>query len=139
MNDTHDRSRAHLDGIALVLSGTCLLHCLLLPLLVAAMPVFLGLTTIREQTFHLVMLIGILPTSLLALAWGARKHKDFLTILWGGAGLSILAFTALFGHDLFGLAGERIVTSLGGVILAAAHIRNFLICRRLDCRHGIDH
>ncbi len=135
MTDHHDKARARLDGLAVFFSGACLLHCLVLPLLVVSVPVLQGSAAIDEQTFHLVLLVFIVPTSALALAWGCRKHKDFLTLVLGGVGLSILTLTALFGHDLFGITGERLVTSAGGVILAAAHIRNFLVCREDDCVH----
>lgn len=88
-----------------------------------------------EQLFHLVMLVLILPVSLIALTIGCRQHKDRLTIVLGSIGIVILAFTAFFGHDWFGLAGERVVTSFGGLILAGAHIQNYRICRNNDCQH----
>ena len=122
------------DRLAIVFSGTCLLHCLALPLLVTLFPIAQS-AFMDEATFHLLMLVLILPTSLLALTTGCFKHKDRLTITLGGIGLAVLAVTALFGHDLFGLDGERIVTSVGGVILATSHIRNYLLCRHDDCDH----
>lgn len=138
MNEPQDRMRSRLDGLAVLLSGTCLLHCLALPLLVVSVPVLQGSALMDEQVFHLVMLLFIVPTSAIALAWGCRKHKDLLTIALGCIGLTILTVTALFGHDWFGQTGERLVTSAGGIVLAIGHIRNFLICRRDDCTHGED-
>ena len=130
----HTAGRARADGIAVFLSGACLVHCLLLPLAVTVLPIAQA-SLLEEQTFHLLMLLVILPTSLFALTIGCRQHRDRLTMIAGGTGLTILAITALFGHDLFGLTGERVVNSIGGVILAAAHIRNFLCCRADDCTH----
>jgi hypothetical protein len=111
-----------------------MLHCLALPLLVTLFPIVQG-SLLEEKYFHLIMLVFILPTSLLALTIGCRKHKDRITIGLGGVGLVILTLTALFGHVWFGFLGERIITSIGGVVLASAHIRNFLKCRAVDCRH----
>ncbi len=122
------------DGLAIVLSGTCMLHCLALPLLVTVFPIVQG-SLLEEKYFHLIMLVLILPTSLIALTVGCRKHKDKWTIALGAIGLTVLTITALFGHDLFGTSGERITTSIGGLVLAAAHIRNYLSCRRVDCQH----
>ena len=34
--------------------------------------------------------------------------------------------------------GERIVTVFGGIVLATAHIRNFLLCQQDDCDHQHD-
>ena len=129
-----DRKERFLDGLAIVLSGTCMVHCLALPLLVTLFPIVQG-SLLDEEYFHLIMLLLILPTSLIALTVGCRKHKDRWTIALGVIGLTVLTITALFGHDLFGMVGERIVTSAGGVVLAAAHIRNYLSCRKVDCQH----
>ena len=126
--------RSSLDTLAIVLSGTCMVHCLALPLLVTLFPIVQG-SLLSEQYFHLIMLVLILPTSLVALTIGCRKHKDPMTIVLGGTGLVLLSFTALFGHGTFGELGERVVTSFGGLILAAAHIQNYRCCRADNCNH----
>ena len=131
--EPHSRER-WLDGMAVIFSGTCMVHCLVLPLLVTVFPIVQG-SLLDEQQFHLVMLLLILPTSLIALTIGCRKHKDRLTLILGTIGLSVLTFTALFGHDVFGFQGERIVTTFGGLVLALAHIQNFRCCRSVDCQH----
>ena len=134
-HSTEPQSRERwLDGMAVILSGTCMVHCLVLPLLVTVFPIAQG-SLLDEQQFHLVMLLLILPTSLIALTIGCRKHKDRLTLVLGTIGLSVLTFTALFGHDVFGYQGERIFTTLGGLVLALAHIQNFRCCRTVDCQH----
>ncbi|MEX0940974.1 MAG: MerC domain-containing protein [Pseudomonadales bacterium] len=133
MTPSHHHT-TRLDGFAVILSGTCMLHCLALPLMVTLFPIVQG-SLLDEKFFHLIMLFLILPTSMLALTIGCRKHKDAVTIALGGTGLLILTLTALFGHVWFGFTGERIITSIGGVILASAHIRNFLKCRQVDCAH----
>lgn len=131
--EPHSRER-WLDGMAVIFSGTCMVHCLVLPLLVTVFPIVQG-SLLDEQQFHLIMLLLILPTSLIALTIGCRKHKDRLTLILGTIGLSVLTFTALFGHDVFGFRGERIVTTFGGLVLALAHIQNFRCCRSVDCQH----
>jgi predicted branched-subunit amino acid permease len=130
----HENSN-RLDGMAVILSGTCMLHCLVLPLLVTLFPIVQG-SLLEEKYFHLIMLVFILPTSLVALTVGCRRHRDTLTIVLGAIGLSTLAITAFWGHELFGLSGERVVTTLGGLVLASAHIQNFRCCRHVDCQHN---
>ena len=127
-------NRSTLDKVAVVLSGVCMVHCLALPLLLTGAPITGGFF-IDEELFHILMFVVILPVSLIALTIGCRQHKDILTISLGSVGLATLAFTAFFGHDWFGHDGERIVTSFGGLILAAAHIQNYRICRHNDCEH----
>ena len=134
MNLPTDKRRGYLDTVAVVLSGICMLHCLALPVALTLLPI-VQVTLISETVFHLLMLVFIIPVSVIALAIGCRQHKDRATIVLGAAGLGILLFTALFGHALFGLTGERLVTSFGGLVLASAHIRNYLCCRQDDCSH----
>ncbi len=131
-------NRSILDGVAVFLSATCLLHCLALPILITLYPIAHS-SILDEQTFHLVMLLFILPASLIALTIGCRAHKDMATMILGGIGLTVLTVTALFGHDLVGIDGERLMTSIGGLVLAAAHIQNYRICRADHCDHDGNH
>jgi len=134
-NQPHELEvESKLDRFAVFLSATCMLHCLALPILVTLFPIAQG-SLLGEQSFHLILLVFILPTSLIALTIGCRKHKDIITIGLGTVGLSILTFTGLFGHEVFGELGERIVTTIGGLILASAHIQNYRICRADNCKH----
>ena len=123
-----------MDAAAVVLSVVCLLHCLALPVALTVLPI-VNVTLLDESTFHLIMMAVILPISIIALTIGCRQHKDKLTLVLGSVGLGILTITAIFGHELLGLTGERIVTSIGGLILAAAHIQNYLCCRNDNCVH----
>ena len=127
-------NQGRLDGIAIVLSAVCILHCLALPLSLTVFPI-LNVTLLSEKVFHLLMLVFILPASLFALTIGCRSHKDKLTLILGTFALSILTITAFFGHLLFGPLGERIFTSFGGLILASAHVQNYRCCRRDNCNH----
>ena len=124
----------YLDSAAVMLSGICMLHCLALPIVLTIAPI-VNVTLLDETLFHQLMMLFILPVSLVALTVGCRQHKDKTTLVLGSAGLIILSFTALFGHSMFGLLGERLVTSLGGLVLAAAHIQNYRCCRQNDCNH----
>jgi hypothetical protein len=130
----NNRKRRYMDTAAVVLSGVCMLHCLALPIALTILPI-VNVSLLDESTFHLIMMAVILPISIIALSIGCRQHKDKLTLVLGSTGLALLTITALFGHDLLGLAGERIVTSIGGLILAAAHIQNYRCCRNDDCAH----
>jgi hypothetical protein len=130
----NNRGRKYMDTAAVVLSGVCMMHCLAVPIALTILPI-VNVTLLDESTFHLIMMVVILPISVIALTIGCRQHKDKLTLTLGSVGLLILTLTAIFGHDLLGLTGERIVTSIGGLILAAAHIQNYLCCRNDDCAH----
>jgi len=128
------RGRGRLDITAVALSGVCVLHCLALPVSLTMVPV-LSVGFLDEAVFHAAMITIILPVSLIALTIGCLRHRDSLTLLLGGAGLTLLTLTAFFGHDWFGPVGERLAISAAGLTLASAHVRNYRRCRRVDCNH----
>ena len=118
------RPRGFADVLGMVLSGTCMVHCMLLPFAVAAFP-FLQYDVLEEETFHILMLVVILPTSLGAFVFGAWRHRDMKTIALGLTALAVLIVIAFFGHTYLGYLGERIATTVAGALLAAAHVLNY--------------
>lgn len=126
-----------LDKTAVMLSGLCLVHCLLLPLVIAVFPV-LGLSFVSHETFHQLILIVVIPTTLIALGVGVARHRSRAVALLGLTGIVALIAAAFVVHDMGSAALERWATVAGGVILAAAHIRNFQLSRalHLDTHHS---
>ena len=47
----------------------------------------------------------------------------------------VLIFTATLGHDVLGENGERIATLFGATLIAVGHLRNFMLCRQVECNH----
>jgi len=123
-----------LDRLAIILSGTCMVHCLLLPVVITLFPIVQG-SLLEEESFHALFLLLVVPTSVIALSIGCSKHKDLRTIALGVSGLGILTFAAFWGHDWIGYDGERIMATIGGAILATSHILNYRLCRSQDCDH----
>lgn len=122
-----------LDKFAILLSGVCLLHCLLTPVIVTLAPIISTAVFIDDALFHKLMLWLVLPTSVLALFLGCRKHKKLTIAGTGGLGIAIVIGVAFFGHDLFGLNGEKMATSIGGIVLAFSHYLNFRACQSITC------
>ena len=121
------------DKVAIGLSLVCVIHCLALPLALVLAPSLVGLG-LQDETFHLWIVLVVLPVSIYALTLGCRKHKNMGVLLVGLSGLLLLFLTALFGHDLAGETGERLLTLAGAGIIAASHARNFQLCReRSSC------
>lgn len=112
---------AWLDGFALCASSLCTLHCLGLPLLFALLPAFASRIDPGES-FHLIMLALAVPTSLLALVQGQRRHGGRAPILAGVAGLTLMSIGALVAH---GELAETLWTVAGSLLLAGAHILNW--------------
>jgi hypothetical protein len=125
--DDSSRQRALFDKIAVGLSGLCLLHCLLLPFVVAILP-FLG--QFDDNHLHAEMLIFVVPVSVIALFVGFRRHGQINVILSGAAGLTILATGAFVIHDLYGPMADRLTTVAGSIVLAFTHYRNFRLAKK---------
>ncbi|WP_295679965.1 MerC domain-containing protein [uncultured Nevskia sp.] len=123
-----------LDAVAMLLSGLCLIHCLALPLLVAALPLAAS-SLVADERFHQWLLLGAVPTSVIALGWGWRRHRDNLVAGLGIVGLILMVFAA-FGIQtgLIDAHGERVLTVIGALMLAIAHLRNYQLRH-----HGHDH
>jgi len=104
---------AVIDGSAIVLSSLCLIHCLALPIMSAALPVA-GVWAEAEWVHRLFVLLAV-PFALLALA---SKYAGYLTgslIVVGISTLAAGAFVEAF-HDY-----EVTLTVVGASLLAAGH------------------
>ena len=122
-----------LDALAVAISALCLVHCLALPLLLVVFPLLAG-TVFSHETFHQVLLWVIVPTSVAAVAFARRTHPDNTVVLLVSAGLLILVGAAFWAHDRAAPQVETVLTITGGLVLAAGHVRNVLVCR-----HGHAH
>lgn len=121
-----------LDKFAVSTSALCAIHCLCLPLLLSVFPAA-GASIFGQESFHVLLLWLVIPLSILALFMGCRKHKHWSVALMGLIGLSFLITAATLGHDLLGEAGERIATLIGAIAIGGGHMRNYALCRRVDC------
>lgn len=109
-----------LDSIAIGVSFACLVHCLVLPLLVAFLPAWSAWLEL-PRTFHFWVIAFALPFSLGVLLQAARKHGWFAPLLVGTAGLLLMAIGLTVQDSL----REAMVTSSGAALLAAGHLMNW--------------
>jgi len=110
-----------MDGTAIGASGLCILHCLLLPIVILLLPAMSAASETTE-IIHLLSLIIIIPTSLLALTAGARYTGSYNLLLTGCVGLILLVLGALFEETgIWGVA----LTAAGSGLLIYCHIRNW--------------
>jgi hypothetical protein len=120
-----------LDATAVSLSALCLLHCLALPLLVALLPLA-SATFVADERFHRWMLWLVVPTTVVALWTGWRRHHRGGVVVLGAIGVSLIAFAA-YGPALVGLTetGDTVFTVIGALLLATAHVLNLRAQGRL--------
>jgi hypothetical protein len=117
---------ADLTGIAL--SFTCLLHCLALPLLLLLAPALSRWIALPEGV-HAAILLLALPAAVVAMRDGWRQHRRTVPAALAAIGLGLLAL-GLSAHEGWieatdPEAADRLLTSVGALTLAAAHLVNW--------------
>ena len=121
------------DAIGLTVSGTCVMHCLLAPVTVILLPVF-GLTVSQEEVLHEIFLYLIVPSAIIAITMGCRKHKDYSVAILATIGIILLVY-AVVTHDTNTEQTVKLVTLAGSALVVISHLRNFSLCRQNDCNH----
>ncbi|MBA4751388.1 MAG: MerC domain-containing protein [Sphingopyxis sp.] len=117
---------ADLTGI--VLSFTCLIHCLALPLLLLLAPALSRWIALPEGVHAAIMLLAV-PAAAIAMRDGWRRHRRIMPAMLAVAGLGLLAL-GLSAHEGWIATGDpeaadRLLTSVGALTLAAAHLVNW--------------
>jgi len=114
------------ESSALFLSGLCVAHCLVLPLLVVAIPA-LAVVFELPDSIHVYIVALALPLSLSVLVFGAHQHKSLIPLVAGSLGLLSMTVALAAKHE----SAEVTLSVIGAVILAVAHISNWR--RRSRC------
>jgi hypothetical protein len=102
------------DHIGIILSCSCLLHCLALPIALLMMNI-----EIHHDGFHQVMLILTFLISGHAIYHGFTQHCKHIVLFFGGAGFICLT-AALFGSEPI----EVVSTVIGALFILVAHVIN---------------
>lgn len=126
--------RPFADGVGILGSAVCALHCVAAPVLLVA-GTALPASFLGDEGFHRMLLWAILPAATLAFGLGCWQHKDRWVLLLGVLGLAGLASSAAVPHEVIGELGERVVTVGSAAVLITAHLRNFRRCRAAACEH----
>jgi hypothetical protein len=122
-HESRTMAKDALDRIGIVISSLCVLHCLaaLLPLAAQSLAM--------PEWLHLALLSVALPVATVALWQGWRRHGRAAILLLGASGLTLLGTGLAFHEGLIPVANpaawDRTMTSIGAVMLASAHWRNW--------------
>ncbi len=121
------------DKIAISLSMLCAIHCLILPLFILSLPNLSLLQFINNESFHLWMLLVVIPTSLCALTLGCKKHGRYHLFVYGVIGLAVMILAILLTEVFLSESWEKILTVIGASIIAIGHYKNYQLCQKHDC------
>jgi peptidoglycan/LPS O-acetylase OafA/YrhL len=116
-----------MDKAGIFLSTLCLIHCTVLPLLLAALQAY-GATLVPKSLdngiFHAALAFVLLGVGSLAFIQGYRRHGRVLPLAAGALGTSFLFLGAFNPGSTFSESGEHFVTILGTLVLLYAHSKN---------------
>ena len=110
------------DRLGIGLSGLCVVHCLLTPVVVSLLPLWPTLQAVNAWV-HPSLLVLILPVIVGAL-FRARQTGGVATAALLGSGFLVLV-GAWWGHALWGPIGERLITIAGSALLIGGHVQNW--------------
>ena len=89
--------RAWADWAGMIASIGCAIHCAAMPMVLAYLPA-LGLGWLAGEDFHRWMAVLCFALAASAFVPGWRKHRSFVPVMWGAAGLLLLS-TAAFALE----------------------------------------
>lgn len=118
----------------MVLSATCVVHCVLTPVLLSSSVVLAHLLPGEERT-HRVLAMLVAAMGAIALVRGFRVHGRWSILAMMAMGLGFIFFGAWFGEDLPSHGWEIAVTLAGSGLMIVAHRKNHTFCR--DCRRCV--
>ncbi len=120
------------DKTAIGLSMLCAAHCFAAPILLSLGPMYSGISLV-DESFHLWLLIAVIPCSLASLWLGCRSHKNYHIPLIALFGILLLMLPVLLGHDRISELQEKTLSVIGSLFIAGAHWRNYQLCQ-CDCQ-----
>ncbi len=112
------------DRVGITLSGICVVHCLLLPVLLALLPLWPFGETLHAW-MHPAIAVLLVPTTALAMISAYRRHRRWMILVLLGSGLVFILAAGILGHIGPGAPLEMIVTMIGSFLLITGHWINW--------------
>jgi hypothetical protein len=113
------------DWLGIGASTLCVLHCLVTPLLVVALPML----EVYERQTHATFALTILGLGLLAFWPGFLKHRRVGVVAIAVLGFGLISLGVTAPEGVLTEAMEKVATVAGGAMLVFAHLRNVYFCR----------
>ena len=124
--------RINWDAIGITTSVACAIHCAILPLFLASLPLF-GIDIIENHTFEYGMIFLALIIGVYSLWHGYKKHHhSYLPLVIFILGMMFLFLKQLW-HDL-----HLYLLVPAVVFIIAAHYINYKLCRKHNHAHADD-
>jgi hypothetical protein len=125
--------KINLDAIGVSVSLLCAIHCAVLPLFFASLPLF-GLEILHNKIFEYSMIVFAGVIGSYALHHGFKKHHHkLLPIIIFLTGLCFLVLKEIFIGD------ELLLLIPAATMIIGAHVINYLNCRKANHCHTGDY
>lgn len=122
--------RRLLDRLGAYGSLACAVHCALLPVVIALLP-SLGLASLAGDAFERGFVVFATLLGLFSVIWGYRRHRAVRALGLLVPGLALLWSGALYPPLHESLLPHALAMTVGGTLVALAHLANL----RLNHRH----
>ncbi len=119
----HSRYHLFLDTLGVGASSLCAVHCLLMPFIIASLPM-LGLQSLREGEVHPLLAGFVMFFAITSIVPGYRKHKECSTLISMVIGLALVLLATFVIEPNMGETSEMIVITIGNLLLVLAHVKN---------------
>jgi MerC mercury resistance protein len=117
------RKTINWDALGILSSLACAIHCAVLPLLVASLPIF-GFNIIHNRAFELIMILIALSIGSISLVHGYRKHHNrLLPIVFFCFGF-VLLIAKQYWHE-----HEMKLLPFAVICICIAHLTNLRLNR----------
>jgi hypothetical protein len=116
--------KGRLDALSVGLSFVCLLHCVLLPAMIAALP-FFGIELLRNPYVELLLLLLALPVGGMAILKSYRLFHKKDALLW----LFAAGAVAMISGNVLSDAMEPVLKISGAALIVAAHVGNWKLSK----------
>ncbi|MBO9662810.1 MerC domain-containing protein [Dokdonella sp.] len=110
------------DRFGATASFLCAVHCALLPLVIAVLPM-LGLGFLADHRFERVFVAFAAVLALSTLIIGFRRHQRFRAFWFLLPGIVLLVTGILIDVE-HATIGHAVLVSIGGTLVALAHLVN---------------
>jgi hypothetical protein len=126
------------DRVGAIASTVCAVHCASWPFLLALLP-SLGSTLLASEWLERGFVVFATLLVIASLAYGFKRHRRASAAVFAAPGLGLIWFGS-FGPWHHDLVPHAVLMTLGGALIAAAHVRNLRMRRALHvhdsaCRH----
>lgn len=124
-----------MDIAGVFASTLCLIHCLLLPIAIALLPV-VAKPIMHHDWVHVGLAGFVFAFCLIAYIPGYLQHHDKRLIYCGAIGIS-LVFFATFVARAWGEVMEASIITAGNTIIIFGHMLNRRRLAHLKCKHRV--